>query len=76
MAEKTIGHNATKVYSSGTHSALIGGDVVSGIPDETVFVASQSELTNFSGKPTGTMAMKYDLSALWVKKPDGTWETV
>ena len=76
MAEKTIANNYPKVIQKSAHSAIIDGDIVNDIPDETVYVTEESELTNFANKPVGTFAMTYGLTAMWQKKPNGSWENV
>ena len=76
MAEKTIANIYPKTIIKGAHSAIIGDDIVNDIPDETVYVSEESELANYANKPVGTFAATYGLSAIWQKKPDGTWATV
>lgn len=73
MAEKTIGHNHPTTYQTGTHSIIKNGDIINGVPDETVYVTQQSELGQYADKPTGTVAIQYGFANMWQKKPDGTW---
>ena len=73
MAQVTIGHNFPKTYQTGTHSIIKDGNVINGVPDETVYVSSDSELSKYAEKPAGTVAIQYGFKAMWQKQPDGTW---
>ena len=61
---------------AGTHSIIDDGEVVTHVPDRTVYVSSSNDLEALTDLPVGTIAIKYGFANVWQKKPDGTWASV
>ena len=76
MRDKTISGNTIKSLQNGMHDAIVGGIIVRDIPSQMVFLSEESELTNFTDKPVGTIAAIYGFSKMWQLKPDKTWATI
>lgn len=59
-----------------SHSSIIDGQVIENIPDLTVYVSSESELSQFADYPAGTIAVQYGFTGMWQMLPDGTWTAI
>lgn len=59
-----------------SHSNVINGVVYSDIPDYTVYVESESDLSLLTDYPIGTIAIQYGFVNMWQKSSDGTWIAV
>jgi hypothetical protein len=59
-----------------THDAIVGNQLLKGVPDTTIYVQSESELSNFTEYPVGTFAIQYGFKGMWQLKPDKSWVSV
>lgn len=76
MNSKNVSNDNLKSLQWGMHDAIVNGEIVRDVPSKMVYVTQQSELSNFSDAPVGTIAATYGFTAMWQKKPDGTWASM
>lgn len=59
-----------------THGVVMGGVLVTGIPDSFIFVNSKADRSMCEDMPAGTMVGTYDYKNIWVLKPGKEWSTL
>ena len=76
MENKTVSQDLRKILTGSMHDAIIGGKVVKDIPSKLVYVNSQSELSNYSDYPVGTIAAVIGFGSVWQKNVSGEWVSI
>ena len=69
-------YNYDGLKTVGTHGALVNGEVKNGIPDQSIYVNSQSDLASLTDVPVGTFAIQYGFSHIWQLNASGSWVEV
>lgn len=77
MNERELVTATPKAFTTNLHDVLIDGEIVHDVQARTVFVSSQSELSNFTNvEPIGTVAVQYGLANIWQLNANREWVSI